>query len=172
MFIDLVGSTRMSEVLSASELVAVLNDLFTQLDGLVGEFELEKIKTIGDEYLVVGGLPTPRPDHAHAVADMAIAAREMVRSYSVPGFGPLQMRIGIDTGPVVAGVIGERKFSYDLWGRTVNTASRMQSQGVVGQIQVTESFRDAVGNGYEFEGPKPPGRRTLPHIAPSSQGNG
>jgi class 3 adenylate cyclase len=155
MFIDLVGSTRMSERLSASELVSVLNDVFTGFDALADEHELEKIKTIGDAYMVVGGLPGPRPDHAAAIADMALAARDMVAPYSVPGFGPLELRIGIDTGPVVAGVIGRRKFSYDLWGSTVNTASRMQSNGIIGEIQVTESVFDVLRHAYLFEGPRP-----------------
>jgi class 3 adenylate cyclase len=153
MFIDLVGSTRMSEILSASELVAVLNDVFTRFDALTGEYDLEKIKTIGDAYLVVGGLPTPRPDHTNAIADMALAALEVVTPYSIPGFGPLEIRIGIDAGPVIAGVIGERKFSYDLWGRTVNTASRMQTHGSPGEIQVTESVYKTLASAYRFEGP-------------------
>ena len=155
MFIDLVGSTRMSEKLSASELVGVLNDVFTALDALADEHGLEKIKTIGDAYMVVGGLPEPRPGHAAAIADMALAARAMFDSYSIAGFGPLEVRIGIDTGPVVAGVIGKRKFSYDLWGRTVNTASRMQTSGIIGDIQVTESVFNALGNAYVLEGPQP-----------------
>ncbi len=154
MFIDLVGSTRMAERLSASELVGVLNDVFTALDDLADERGLEKIKTIGDAYMVVGGLPEPHADHAAAIADMALAARGAFDSYSIPGFGPLGLRIGIDTGPVVAGVIGKRKFSYDLWGRTVNTASRMQTNGIVGEIQVTESVVAVLDNAYVFEGPK------------------
>ena len=103
--------------------------------------------------MVVGGLPTPRSDHASAIADMALSARDVINSYSVPGFGPLELRIGVDTGPVVAGVIGKRKFSYDLWGKTVNTASRMQTLGVIGEIQVTESVLNALGDAYLFDGP-------------------
>jgi class 3 adenylate cyclase len=97
--------------------------------GLAERLGLEKIKTIGDAYMVVGGLPEPRPDHAQAVAEMALALREEVVHHLDPAGQPLALRIGIDTGPVVAGVIGRRKFSYDLWGDTVNTASRMESNG-------------------------------------------
>ena len=110
----------------------MLNDLFSALDQLAERHGLEKIKTIGDAYMVVGGLPEPRPDHAEAVAEMALDMREEVARHLDPGGGPLAVRIGIDTGPVVAGVIGPRKFSYDLWGDTVNTASRMESHGVPG----------------------------------------
>lgn len=154
MFIDLVGSTRMSEQLSPPELVRVLNHVFTALDALADEHGVEKIKTIGDAYMVVGGLPEPRADHAAAIAGMALAARTQFADESVPGFGRLEMRIGIDSGPVVAGVIGRRKFSYDLWGRTVNTASRMQSTGSAGEIQVTRAVYDALGRDYVFEGPR------------------
>jgi class 3 adenylate cyclase len=94
---------------------------------------LEKIKTIGDAYMVVGGLPDPRPDHAEAVAEMALAVRDEVAGRFEPGGRPLAVRMGIDTGPVVAGVIGRTKFSYDLWGDTVNTASRMESHGIPGR---------------------------------------
>ena len=93
---------------------------------------------IGDAYMVAGGLPEPRPDHAQAVAEMALAMREEVARRSDPSGQPLQVRIGIDTGPVEAGVIGQDKFSYDLWGDTVNTASRMESHGIAGCIQVTD----------------------------------
>jgi class 3 adenylate cyclase len=101
--------------------------------------------------MVVGGLPEPRPDHAEAVADMALALREEAARHRDPGGRPLALRIGIDTGPVVAGVIGRRKFSYDLWGDTVNTASRMESTGVPGCIQVTERTRRRLRDRYRLE---------------------
>jgi class 3 adenylate cyclase len=101
--------------------------------------------------MVVGGLPEPRPDHAQAVADMALAAREEVARHTDPAGEPLAARIGIDTGPVVAGVIGRRKFSYDLWGDTVNTASRMESNGVPGCIQVTERTYRRLRDGFRLE---------------------
>ena len=151
LFADLVGSTEMSERFTADEMVEMLNDLFTPFDNLADAMGLEKIKTIGDAYMVVGGLPVPRPDHVSAVADMALAMREELANHWVAGFGRMQMRFGIHTGPVVAGVIGRRKFSYDLWGDTVNTAARMESHGVPGEIQVTSQVREALGDGYAFE---------------------
>jgi guanylate cyclase len=122
LFADLVDSTPLSERLTPVQLVEVLDSVFTPFDDLADALGLEKIKTVGDAYMVVGGLPTARPDHAAAVAEMALAMREELAHHSVAGFGPLQMRYGIDTGTVVAGVIGKRKLSYDLWGDTVNTA--------------------------------------------------
>ena len=129
----------------------VLNELFSVFDRLARQRGLEKIKTIGDAYMVVGGPPDPRPDHAQAVADMALAMREEVARRSDPSGRPLQVRIGIDTGPVVAGVIGTSKFSYDLWGDTVNTASRMESDGVAGCIHVTARTYQRLKHGYRFE---------------------
>jgi adenylate cyclase len=111
---------------------------------------VEKIKTIGDAYMVAGGLPSPREDHAEAIADMALEmGAEVERCASDQGL-PLEVRIGIDTGPVVAGVIGRAKFIYDLWGDTVNTASRMESHGVPGSIQVTGRTHEALRDGYEL----------------------
>jgi class 3 adenylate cyclase len=137
--------------------VAVLNELFSVFDRLAQRHGLEKIKTIGDAYMVAGGLPEPRPDHAEAVAEMALAMQAEVARRADPSGRPLQLRIGIDTGPVEAGVIGTSKFSYDLWGDTVNTASRMQSHGVAGCTQVTERTYQRLRDGYRFQrrGPIP-----------------
>jgi guanylate cyclase len=139
LFADLVGFTAHTERTEPHQLVAFLDQLFTTFDRLADEQGLEKIKTIGDAYMVAGGLPEPRPDHAVAVAEMALAMREHLSAVRAPwnGSESLTLRIGIDSGPVVAGVIGRRKFIYDLWGDTVNTASRMESHGEPGEIQVT-----------------------------------
>ncbi|HVR33210.1 MAG TPA: adenylate/guanylate cyclase domain-containing protein [Acidimicrobiia bacterium] len=150
LFADLVDSTPMSEHVTPDHLVEILNGVFTPFDDLADEFGLEKIKTIGDAYMVVGGLPAARADHVEAVAAMALAMRAELKQHSVEGFGQLRMRFGIDTGTVVAGVIGRRKFSYDLWGDTVNTAARMESHGIPGEIQVTEAVYRQLRGRYEF----------------------
>jgi class 3 adenylate cyclase len=151
LFADLVDFTRRSERVTPEQVVQTLNDLFSVFDRHAQQQGLEKIKTIGDAYMVAGGLPDPRPDHAHAVAEMALAMRDEVARRTDPGGQPLAVRIGIDTGPVVAGVIGTSKFSYDLWGDTVNTASRMESQGLAGCIQVTARTYERLRDGYRFE---------------------
>jgi adenylate cyclase len=151
LFADIVDFTPRSQQLGPAQVVAVLNELFSVFDQLARQRGLEKIKTIGDAYMVAGGLPDPRPDHVEAVAEMALAMREEVARRSDPSGRPLQVRIGIDTGPVVAGVIGTSKFSYDLWGDTVNTASRMESDGVAGCIQVTARTWKRLRDGYRFE---------------------
>jgi class 3 adenylate cyclase len=151
LFADLVDFTRRSRDTTPEKVVLVLDDLFTAFDRLAERLGLEKIKTIGDAYMVVGGLPEPRPDHAQAVAEMALALREEVVHHRDPAGRPLALRIGIDTGPVVAGVIGRRKFSYDLWGDTVNTASRMESTGTAGCIQVTERAYQRLRGRYRFQ---------------------
>jgi class 3 adenylate cyclase len=139
LFADIVGFTRLSARLPPERIVHLLNDLFCQFDDLAGELGLEKIKTIGDCYMVAGGLPEPRADHAEAVADMALAMLGIVSVLATRTGEPLTVRIGIHSGPVVAGVIGKRKFIYDLWGDTVNIASRMESHGVAGAIQLSEA---------------------------------
>jgi class 3 adenylate cyclase len=157
MFADIVDFTRRSERIAPEQVVESLNDLFSVFDQLARERGLEKIKTIGDAYMVVGGLPDPRPDHVEAVAEMALAMRAEVAGHVDPGGQPLAVRIGIDTGPVVAGVIGTSRFSYDLWGDTVNTASRMESHGIPGCIQVTARTYQRLRDHYRFErrGPVP-----------------
>jgi class 3 adenylate cyclase len=151
LFADLVDFTRRSQPSSPQQVVQVLDELFTAFDQLTRRHGLEKIKTIGDAYMVAGGLPTPRPDHAQAVADLALAMQMEVPRRADPNGRPLQVRIGIDTGPVVAGVIGTDKFSYDLWGDTVNTASRMESTGVAGCIQVTDRAYQRLRDSYRFQ---------------------
>jgi class 3 adenylate cyclase len=153
LFADVVGFTALSERMPPADLVRVLNDLFSQFDQLAERHGLEKIKTIGDCYMAVAGIPTPRADHARAVADMALAMQGVIASFNpgVPDAPQLKIRIGINSGPVVAGVIGIRKFIYDLWGDTVNVASRMEFHGIAGQIQVSESTHALLHTEYVFE---------------------
>jgi class 3 adenylate cyclase len=139
LFADLVGFTPLSASLTPAEVVTMLNGVFTAFDDLVDSAGLEKIKTIGDAYMVAAGVPTPRPDHAAAIADLALAMKAELARLRAEVDTPLEIRIGLDTGPVVAGVIGKRKFIYDLWGDAVNTASRMESHGVPGEIHVSEA---------------------------------
>lgn len=150
LFADVVGFTPLSAVKTPDELVKMLGELFHDLDGIVGELDLEKIKTVGDEYMVAAGVPSPRPDHAHAVAEFALRVRELVSATQYGGH-QLQFRMGIHSGPVVAGVIGQRKFSYDLWGDTVNTASRLESHGTPGMIQISEATRLLIEDSFECE---------------------
>ena len=151
LFADLVDSTPLSERLTPTEMVELLNEIFTSFDDLADELGLEKIKTIGDAYMIVGGLPRERADHLEAVAEMALRMRSAIENHPEVDQNPLRMRFGIHTGPVVAGVIGKRKFSYDLWGDTVNTAARMESHGVPGHIQVTAAVRNQLADSYRFE---------------------
>jgi guanylate cyclase len=146
LFADLVGFTERTQVMPADALVALLDRIFSAFDREADLQAVEKIKTIGDAYMVAGGLPERRPDHVEAVARVAIAMREEIAAIArEPGCEWLAVRIGVDTGPAVAGVIGRRKFIYDLWGDTVNTASRMESHGLPGEIHVTERVAAALG---------------------------
>jgi guanylate cyclase len=151
LFADIVDFTHISAEMSPERLVAWLNDLFSAFDGLSERHGLEKIKTVGDAYMAVAGLPMARPDHARAAAEMALAMQDVVAHRTAPNGEPLRMRIGLHSGPVVAGVIGTRKFIYDLWGDTVNTASRMESHGLAGAIQVTEAAYRRLRDEYAFE---------------------
>jgi adenylate cyclase len=151
MFADIVGFTELSSRISATAVVKVLNDIFSAFDHLADRHGLEKIKTIGDAYMVVGGLPTPREDHAEAIANMAIDMLHEIRLLSLDHSEPFSIRIGISTGPVVAGVIGLKKFIYDLWGDTVNIASRMESHGITGCIQVTAETYEILKDKYTFQ---------------------
>jgi class 3 adenylate cyclase len=135
LFADIVGFTQLSQRIPADELVTLLNQVFSAFDAIADELGLEKIKTIGDAYMLVGGAPAPRSDHATVVADAALRMREAMSAFRAHD---LKIRIGLHSGPVVAGVIGRRKLAYDLWGDTVNTASRMESHGEPDAIHVTE----------------------------------
>jgi adenylate cyclase len=150
LFADIVDFTPLADRLSPEEVVALLNRVFTAFDVLTQRHDLEKIKTIGDAYMVAAGLPIPRADHAEAAAEMALDMREEAdRCGREAGF-PLAIRIGMDSGPVVAGVIGRRKFIYDLWGDAVNTASRMESHGLAGEIQVTGRTYERLNGRYQL----------------------
>ena len=151
LFSDLVGFTEMSSKISAEKLVGRLNDVFRAFDSLATDLGVEKIKTIGDAYMVVGGLPLPQSDHAERIAEMGLGMLRAIDDYNDKADEPLGIRIGINTGPVVAGVIGSTKFAYDLWGDAVNTASRMESTGAPGRIQVSESSNTLLKDTFELE---------------------
>ncbi len=151
LFADIVGFTALSALLEPQPLVEMLNDLFTQFDALARQHHVEKIKTIGDCYMAVCGLPHRRPDHATQIADLAMDLVAYLKKFNATSPSPLQIRIGLNSGPVVAGVIGTSKFIYDLWGDTVNTASRMESSGVPNRIHVTASARAALAPQFELE---------------------
>jgi class 3 adenylate cyclase len=151
LFADIVDFTPLSAQLSAEGTVELLNEVFSCFDRLAEQHGLEKIKTIGDAYMVVGGLPEARADHAAAVIAMSLDMQQETARFRRQTGEPLRLRIGINTGPVVAGVIGTKKFSYDLWGDTVNIASRMESHGLASTIQVTEATYERVRDQYRFE---------------------
>lgn len=151
LFADLVSFTELSAQISPRELVDLLNQIFSVFDSLTDRHGLEKIKTIGDAYMVVGGLPKPRTNHAEAVAEMALDMQAEITRFKHKDGKPFHIRIGINTGPVVAGVIGTKKFAYDLWGDTVNVASRMESLGRAGDIQVTANTYHLLQDKYVFE---------------------
>ena len=158
LFADIVDFTSLSARISAEQLVQMLNQVFSAFDQLAEKHDLEKIKTIGDAYMIVSGLNSPSPNRAEAVAEMALDMQEELRRMSESTGIDLKVRIGMDTGPVVAGVIGTKKFIYDLWGDTVNTASRMESQGLAGRIQVTQRLYERLLDKYQFE------KRGLIHV--------
>ena len=158
LFADLVGFTELSSRLEPDDVVRLLNEVFTMCDGLADRHRLEKIKTVGDAYMVVGGLEAVRGDsgearrtHADDVASMGLEMIEGVRRIGEARGLPLDIRVGMNVGPAVAGVIGLKKFIYDVWGDTVNTASRMESTGVAGRIQVTRETRDRLAEQFEVE---------------------
>jgi class 3 adenylate cyclase len=151
LFADIVGFTTLSGGMSPQRLVEMLNDLFTRFDELARRHHVEKIKTIGDCYMAVCGMPERQADHAAVLADMALEMLASVRQFNESRGSTLQIRIGLNSGPVVAGVIGRSKFIYDLWGDTVNTASRMESSGLPDRIQVTEATHQALAPVFDFE---------------------
>lgn len=151
LFADVVDFTPFAERTEPERVVGVLDEIFSAFDALAARYGVEKIKTIGDAYMVAGGLPSPRPDHTTAMAEMALDMQEAFGTLCARlGLG-LAIRIGMDSGPVVAGVIGRHKFAYDLWGDTVNTASRMESHGIEGRIQVSETVYQSLRDQFVFE---------------------
>jgi class 3 adenylate cyclase len=151
LFADIVDFTVLSGGMSPKPLVSLLDDLFSQFDELARQHRVEKIKTIGDCYMAVCGVPDPRADHAAALAEMALEMIAGLKQFSQSRGASLQIRVGLNTGPVIAGVIGRSKFIYDLWGDTVNLASRMESTGLPDRIQVTEQMQRALAAQFELE---------------------
>ena len=156
LFADIVGFTKLSQTVSARDLVEGLNGIFGEFDALAAKHGLEKIKTIGDAYMVAGGLPERSEDHVERVARFALAMQHVMNSPAAANNlgGRVQVRIGIHTGEAVAGVIGTSKFAYDIWGDTVNTASRMESHGEAGKIHVSEEVYETLREKFSFENPR------------------
>ena len=153
LFADMESFTQHAERMAPDDLVHALDEIFRRFDALADRFGLEKIKTVGDAYMAVSGAPEPREDHAEAAAEMALAIVETLEGVTWPTGGSMRARLGMASGPVVAGVIGERKFAYDLWGDTVNLASRLESHGVPGKIQVSAATHERLRERYTFEPP-------------------
>lgn len=150
-FADIVGFTPMSEGMAANEIVDLLDGLVAEFDRLVEAHEVEKIRTAGDGYMAIAGAPEPSADHVARAAELALDMLEAAHHHTDSAGRTLELRVGIDCGPVIAGVIGLKKFTYDVWGVPVNTASRMESHGVPGRIQVTQAVRDRLGDSFQFE---------------------
>lgn len=150
LFVDICNFTPISEKETPETIVSYLNEIFSFYDDLVEKYEVEKIKTIGDAYMAAAGIPTPRSDHAEVLADLALEMVERIKDFPFYNGKDLNVRIGINSGPAVAGVIGKKKFAYDLWGDTVNIASRMESHGVPGEIQVSEHTYNLLKDKYDF----------------------
>lgn len=151
LFADIVGFTPLAEKLPPQQLIALLDEIFSRFDDVVDRLGLEKIKTIGDAYMAAAGVPRKRPDHALAMAELALSLLEITRAIAQTRGLPLAIRIGLHSGPVVAGVIGRRKFAYDLWGDTVNMAARLETHGLPGEIQISAATRDALGSDWLVE---------------------
>lgn len=151
LFADVVDFTRLAARLSPAEVVQLLNEMFSRFDQLAQQHHIEKVKTIGDAYMLVAGVPTPRADHVEAMAELALAMRASLADLRTPDGQTLHIRIGMHAGPVTAGVIGTQKFAYDLWGDTVNLASRMESHGVPDCIQVSGDIYARLADRYLFE---------------------
>ncbi len=155
LFCDIVDFTALAGRLPPERMIELLGHLFARFDALAAEHGVEKIKTIGDGYMLAGGVPEPRPDHAMAVAEMALAMRDAAAATAVAVGEPLRLRIGLHSGPLIAGVIGMHKFVYDVWGDTVNTAKRMESSGLPDRIHVSAATRQLIGQGFQFEPREP-----------------
>jgi guanylate cyclase len=151
LFADIVDFSRLSVEMAPEEMVEMLNYVFSHFDSLVEKYDLEKIRTIGDNYMIASGVPRPRKDHAKAMANLALNMAEFIQKLPSENGSSIDFRIGINSGPVVAGVIGRHKFQYDIWGDAVNTASRMESQGVAGKIQVTAATHELIKEDFVFE---------------------
>lgn len=151
LFADLVGFTPLSMKMSPVETVELLNEIFSHFDSLVAKYDLEKIRTVGDNYMVAGGVPRPCPDHCQAMARLALEMRAYLNSLPLYAGEKIQFRIGINCGPLVAGIVGHSKFHYDVWGDTVNTASRMESHGVPQEIQITAAVYNLLRDQFVCE---------------------
>jgi adenylate cyclase len=148
LFADLVGFTPLTAKMAPIDMVNLLNEIFSHFDNLVEKYDLEKIRTIGDSYMVAAGVPRVQKDHAHAIVSMAVEMRDFIQSWPPIEGKKIEFRIGINSGPVVGGVIGRKKFVYDLWGDAVNIASRMESHGVANQIQITAATYHQIKNDF------------------------
>jgi adenylate cyclase len=151
LFAGLHDFSRLTERLAAADVVKVLNEIYSRFDALMQQLGLEKIKIMGDAYMAAGGVPVPRPDHAEAIAEAALELQKEIARHQAPGGETFSLRIGINTGPVVAGVIGRTKLSYDVWGETVNSAWHMETYGAPGHIQVNETTYAKLRDKYVFE---------------------
>jgi guanylate cyclase len=151
LFADLVGFTSLTAHMAPAEMVNLLNEIFSYFDSLVEKYSVEKIRTIGDNYMVAAGAPRPVPDHAHRLASMALDMLAYLEYRRSSNSFPVDFRIGISSGPVIGGVIGHKKFVYDIWGDAVNIASRMESQGVPGKIQITEPTHRLIHKDFHCE---------------------
>jgi class 3 adenylate cyclase len=163
LFADIVGFTRIAARNSPNRTVQLLNDLFSNFDRVAEQLALEKIKTIGDAYMMVGGVPVVRTDHAEACVEAAFEFLEALRVFNRRHQLDWQIRIGLNSGPVVAGIIGTKKFAYDLWGDTVNIAARMESHGQPGKIHVSAAMRKLLDGKFNFE---PVGRLEVKNVGP------
>jgi adenylate cyclase len=151
LFADLVGFTPLTNVLSPNEMVELLNEIYSHFDSLIEKYGVEKIRTIGDNYMIASGLPRPRPDHAQSLANLALEMNTYIASLDPVAGHHLSFRMGINSGSVIAGVIGRKKFAYDVWGDAVNIASRMESQGVPGKIQITRNTYELLKDDFVCE---------------------
>jgi class 3 adenylate cyclase len=151
LFADIVGFTPMSTAMAPEKMVELLNEIFSQFDLLVEKYDLEKVRTNGDNYMVVSGAPRRRKDHAQALAHLALDIRAYISQRSSPGGEGINFRIGMNSSPIIAGVIGKRKFHYDVWGDTVNVASRMETFGIPGKIQLAKDTYDLIKDDFVCE---------------------